>query len=208
MLALLSLNNLKTYLIIAAIGIAIWFYKDYQHQKSENKRQTENISNIRKMDSLKYALQTYTPKELKEYLEYNRKDLNDFLKKNDVRYRRIEQIITQTLKYRDTSRNSIDLSPILDAIKNNKQEIRVPVIDSTSCLIIKGYVLFKGDSLSLNITDRKFKNKSDVISYWERNKWKFLGINTRLFGKKQTTIIIKDDCGNTETFVIDAKKKK
>lgn len=204
MMSLLNINSLKTYLIVIGIGVAIWFYKDYQFQKQENKRQSENIEQIRKFDSLKFASQTYTKKELKEYLEYNRKDLQDFLEDNRVRTNRIERIITQSLRYNDNTVTTTDLNKVLEAI-NQKREIKVPVIDSTDCLIIKGFVAFDNDTLSLNITDRKFKNKSDVVSYWERNQWSFLGIKTRLFGKKKATVIIKDDCGNTETFVIDKK---
>ncbi|WP_341216948.1 hypothetical protein [uncultured Wocania sp.] len=204
MLNLLNINNLKIYLIVIGIGLAIWFYKDYQHQKAENIRQTENISHIRKYDSLKFASQTYTKKELNEYLEYNRQDLQRFLEENRIRTNRIERIITQSLRYEDKTNNTINLQPILDAI-NQKREIKVPIIDSTDCLIIKGFVAFDNDTLSLNITERKFKNKSDVVTYWERNQWKLLGIKTRLFGRKKATVIIKDDCGNTETFVIDKK---
>lgn len=205
LLKIFNLNNLKTIAIIAGIVAAIWFYKDYQHQKAENKRQTENIVNIRRADSLHFASQTYTKKELNEYLEYTRKDLQKFLNKNNINTRRIEKIITQKLAFQDHANRSTDLQPILDAIRN-QQKIRVPVIDSTRCMIIKGWVVFDGDSLTLNITDRQFKNRSDVISYWERNQWKLLGIKTRLFGKKTITVIIKDDCGRTETFVIDKRK--
>lgn len=204
MLALLNINNLKTYLIVMAVIVAVWFFKDYQFQKKENKRQSENIESIRKSDSLRYASQTYTKKELEEYLEYNRRDLQKFLKDNRISTSRIEQIITQKLNYQDTTKRDVNLQPILDAIRN-QQSLKVPVIDSTSCMIIKGYVAFENDTLSLNITDRKFKNKSDVVAYWERNQWKFLGIKTRVFGRKKATVIIKDDCGRTETIVIDKK---
>lgn len=204
LLKLLTIGNIKIYLIVAILGATVWFYKDWKFQKAENIRQSENVRQLRLMDSLKYASQTYTKKELQEYLDYNRKDLSDFLKEQKINNRRIERIITQTLKYRDTSKNTVNLQPILDAIENNTNG-KVPVIDSTACLIIKGYVLFEGDSLSLNITDREFKNKSDVISYWQRNQ---KNLFTRMFGKKETTIIIKDDCGNTETFIIETKKKK
>ena len=187
-----------------AVIVAVWFFKDYQFQKKENKRQSENIESIRKSDSLRYASQTYTKKELEEYLEYNRRDLQKFLKDNRISTSRIEQIITQKLNYQDTTKRDVNLQPILDAIRN-QQSLKVPVIDSTSCMIIKGYVAFENDTLSLNITDRKFKNKSDVVAYWERNQWKFLGIKTRVFGRKKATVIIMDDCGRTETIVIDKK---
>ena len=204
MLRLLSLGNLKTYLIVIGIVVAVWFFKDYQYQKSENKRQSENIESIRKQDSLRFASQTYTKKELDEYLEFNRRDLKDFLYEHNIRTRRIEKVITQSLIYSDTVTRGVNLKPILEAINKN-QNIRVPVADSTDCLIISGYVAFENDTLSLNVTDRKFKNKSDVVTYWERNQWKFLGIKTRLFGKKKATVIIKDDCGKSETFLIEKR---
>lgn len=205
MLQLLNINNLKTYLIIIGIIVAVWFYKDYQFQKYENIRQSENNAQLRKYDSLKYASQTYTKKELNEFLEYNRKDLQRFLKEHKIATRKIENVITQELKFRDTTKTTVNLQPILDAIKSNKN-IKVPVIDSTACMIIKGYVVFKNDTLSLNITDRKFKNVTDVVSYWKRNQWRFLGIKTRFLGKKAMTVITKDECGNTKTFIIEKKK--
>lgn len=204
-LKLLSLNNIKSILITVAIIGVVWYYKDAEKAKADLKVQKANAEMVRKFDSLKFASVTYNDAELKEYLEYQRKDLQDFLQQNDVKLRRIQQIITQQLQYQDTVSRNVNLQPILDAINKN-QNIKVPVVDSTRCMIIKGYVAFENDTLSLNITDRKFKNRSDVISYWERNQWKFLGIKTRLFGRKKATVIIKDDCGNTETFVIDKKK--
>lgn len=205
LLKIFNLNNLKTIAIVVGIIAAVWFYKDYKFQKSENKRQSENISNIRKMDSFRYASQTYNKKELDEYLEYSRKDLQKFLEDQKIATKKIERIITQKLKYQDNQERSVNLQPVLDAIKN-QQNIKIPVIDSTACMIIKGWVIFEGDSLSLKVTDRQFKNRSDIVTYWERNQWKLLGIKTRLFGRKKATVVIKDDCGRTETFMIDKKK--
>lgn len=205
MLSLLNINNLKTYLIIAGVVAAVWFYKDYTYQKAENIRQTENNRQLRLKDSTNYASQILNKKELEQYLEYNRQDLQNFLQEQKIATRKIERIITQKLSYQDTFNRSVNLQPILDAIKNQR-DIKIPVIDSTDCLIVKGYVAFENDTLSLNITDRQFKNKSDVISYWERKQWSFLGLwKWRLFGKKEATVIIKDDCGNTETFIINRK---
>ncbi|WP_044403395.1 hypothetical protein [Lacinutrix sp. Hel_I_90] len=205
MMALLNINNLKIYAIVIAIIGAVWYYKDAEKAKADLKVQESNSEMIRKYDSLKFASVTYDKKELDEYLEYQRKDLKQFLNENKISSRKIEQIITQKLEYLDQVDRSTDLQPILDAIKR-KTNIRVPVIDSTKCLVIKGFVVFENDTLTLDITDRKFKNRSDVVSYWERNQWSFLGIKTRLFGRKKATVIIKDDCGNTETFVIDKRK--
>jgi len=201
----LTMKNLKIFLIVGLALTAVWFYKDYTKAKEDIIVYKDNAEQIRKYDSLKYASQTYSKKEMAEYLEYNRADLTKFLKDQKIATNRIERIITQRLKYSDTAKRSTDLQPILDAIKNQR-DIKVPIIDSTDCLIIKGFVVFANDTLSLDITDRQFTNTTDVISYWERNQWKLLGIKTRLFGRKSATVIIKDDCGNTKTFVVNKKK--
>ena len=73
-------------------------------------------------------------------------------------------------------------------------------------MVIEGWVRFENDSLKLDLDSRRFKNKSDVVSYWERRQWRFLGIKTRVFGRKKATVIIKDACGRSETFVIDKTK--
>lgn len=205
LLSIFKIENLKIYLTVALIILAVWFYKSWQFRGEEMVRQSQNVEQLRKYDSLRYATQTYSKQELDEYLEYQRKDLQVFLKDNRINTRRIEQIITQKLEYRDTAVRNQDLSPILKAIKENR-DMKVPIIDSTDCLIVKGYVIFENDTLSLDITDRQFTNTSDVISYWERNKWSFLGIKTRLFGRKVATVIIKDECGRSQTFVIDKRK--
>lgn len=201
----MNLNNFKSIGIGLALIISVWYYKDAEKAKEDLKIQESNASMIRKFDSLRFASVTYNKEELNEYLEYQRKDLQQFLKDNKINTRNIEQIITQKLEYLDNIERKTDLQPILDAIKQ-REDVKVPIVDSTSCLIVKGFVVFKNDTLSLDITERKFKNRSDVVSFWERNQWSFLGIKTRLFGKKQGTVIIKDDCGNTETFIIGNKK--
>ena len=204
LLGFLTWNRIKTGLIIFAALAVVWLYKSWEYRGEEMRRQQENVSQLRKLDSFQYASQTYTQDEIVEYLEYQRQDLNQFLEDNRVESRRIERIVTQKLKYLDTLSRKQDLSPILKAIRANKST-KVAVKDSTECLIVKGWVVFENDSLTLDITDRKFLNITDVVSYWERRKWSFLGIKTRLFGKKQATVIVKDKCGVSKTIVIDKK---
>lgn len=207
MKTLLGISNLKTYLIIAGVSIAIWFYKDYKYVKAEKERIESNISSIRKSDSLRYSEQILSRKEFKEELEYNNKELLEFIKSERIRMNRIERVITQKLSYEDKQERSVNLQPILEAIKEQRS-LKVPVIDSTECLIVSGFVTFDNDTLSLDINNRKFTNKTEVISYWERNQWKFLGIKTRLFGKKEITVTIKDACGETITEVVNVGRKK
>lgn len=198
------INTIKTYIIVSLVALGVWFFKSWQYRGEEMQRQSENISFIRKYDSLKYAYQNYNKKEIEEYLEYTRKDLKKYLDENNIRTNRLEKIITQSLKYRDTITRDTDLNEVLHAIRNNTK-IKTPIIDSTDCLVVKGFVAFENDTLSLDITERIFKNKTDVVTYWERNQWKFLGIKTRIFGKKKATVKVKDNCGKSETFVIEKK---
>lgn len=44
------INNIKQIGIILLIIAVIWLYKDYQFQKSENIRQTENATQLRESD--------------------------------------------------------------------------------------------------------------------------------------------------------------
>jgi len=194
-------------ILLAMAGGLWWFYQDYKAQAEEIRRLDRNLANIQRYDSLNYARQELGRRELEQYLEFQRGDLMEYLEEQKVRVNRIQQIITQELRYRDTVTRSQDLSPILEAIKQ-RRDIKVPVVDSSACLIVKGWVVFERDTLSLDITDRQFINTSDVISYWERNRWSFLGLfKTRFLGRKKATVIIKDKCGNTKTFVIDKKGK-
>lgn len=180
-------------------------FRAYWQERQEALRLRHNAESIRKQDSLRYARQELSRREIEEYITYNRKDMEAFLKENRVAMRRIEGIITQQLRYRDTVKKEVSLRPVLDAIREHRRQ-QVPVVDSTACLVVKGYVLFDRDTLSLTITERVFNNQSDVVSYWERNQWRFLGIKTRLFGRKKATILIKDTCGQTKTFIIEKKK--
>ena len=75
-------------------------------------------------------------------------------------------------------------------------------------MTIKGYVDFSGDSLTLDIIERTFKNTTDIVAHLERREWKFLGIKTRFLGKKQAIVKTFDQCGESKTLIIDNKNKK
>lgn len=201
-----KIQDIKTILIVIAIAVAIWFYKDYQFQKSENIRQTENASQLRKSDSLRFTSQILTSQEIQDYLQYSNPDLAKKLKADNINYNRIESIVSQSLKYKDSESRTTDITKIVDAVKNNIPT-STPIIDSTKCLTIKGFVKYENDSLKLSITERIFNNKTDAVAYWERRQWNFLGIKTRFLGKKQFTAVNYSDCGESKTMKIEKKNK-
>lgn len=199
------LENLKLILLVAVTGLIVWLFMSWQYQKAENIRQTENASQLRKADSLRFTSQTLTSQEIQDYLKYSNPDLEKKLLADNIKLGRIESIVSQTLKYRDTSKVVLDVSPILEAIKN-KVPNKTPFIDTTKCQTNKGYVEYVNDSLKVIFTEKTFNNKTDAVAYWERKQWKFLGIKTRFLGKKQFTAINYSDCGESKTMKIEKKK--
>lgn len=199
------LNNIKLIAVIALVVAAVWFYKDYEHQKSENVRQSENASQLRKADSLKFAKQILSQEEIKEYLLYQNSDLKNKLDASGIKVKQIENIISKAYKYKDTSRKETDLSGLVESIKNSVPKEQT-WIDTTKCMVITGKVVYDGKKLSNIIESREFKNKSDDVAYWERREWKLLWFKTRFLGKKVITSKSFNECGESQTIVVEKKK--
>jgi len=200
------LSNLRIVVIAALVGLAIWFFKDWRYQIRENERLSENASSARRSDSLHYNSQLMNEREIREYLEFDNKRLKKDLENEGVKLRRIERIISNRQTYEDKRLNTIQAKGLVLAV----QELRpysVPVVDSTDCLVIRGVIRFDGKEIDLDITDRKFNNVSDVVAFWERRQWKFLGVKTRFLGKKQITATVYNSCGEvlSKTLIIDKK---
>jgi hypothetical protein len=199
------IQTIKTILIIAGISLAIWFYKDWQFQTSENKRQSENIRQIRLSDSLRFSSQILNANEIKEYLEYQNTDLKNKLLNDGIKLNRIERIVSTNYHYRDTVKRETDITGLVDAIKSSIPKSQ-EWIDTSKCQTTKGKVSFDGQKLKVEVTEREFKNKSDAVAYWERKQWSFLGMKTRFLGKKQFTAKMYDECGESKTLKIEKKE--
>ena len=201
------IENLKTILIIAASIAAVWVFKDLEYQKAENIRQSENNRQIRMMDSLNFAQIRLTDKEIQEQLEYNNKSLLANLKEDKIEIRRLQRIVTQKQTYKDTSKVKTEFKGLAKAVVEGTP-LTLPIMDSTNCWIMKGVIEFDGEDIFFEVTDREFKNVTDLVTFWERRQWKFLGIiKTRFLGKKQITVKVYNTCGQTETFIIENKKQ-
>jgi len=199
------IKNIKIIGLVVLLGAAVWFYKDWQFQKQENVRQTENARQLRMQDSLRFANQILTSREISEYLKYSNSELKQLLDQANIRENRLQSILSVQYKYQDQTAKQYDVSKILEAIKE-KKEFTVPFVDTTKCMTIKGNVHYLNDNLSVNITDREFKNKTDNVVYWKRREWKFLGIKTTFLGKKEFTAKTFDQCG--ESLITKVEKKK
>lgn len=138
-------------------------------------------------------------------MQYENGDLKNKLANAGIKENRIESIISNSYKYKNNSKQESDVSGLVDAIKNSIPKEQ-SWIDSTKCMTIKGTVSFDGKKLKVVVNDREFKNKSDGVAYWERRQWNFLGIKTRLFGKKEFTAKQFDECGESKVMKIQKKE--
>jgi len=199
------ISTIKKIVFVLALIAAVWFYKDYGFQKSEKERQTENNNQLRAADSLKFTSQLLSKDEIKDYLLYQNKALAKRLQESNINPNRIQSIVSGQFQYRDDTLRSSDISNIISAVRKNIPG-KSPFIDSTGCMIIRGFVRYENDSMKVDVAGRTFKNKSDAVAYWERREWKFLGIKTRFFGKKQFTSKSFDECGETKILKIEKKQ--
>jgi hypothetical protein len=201
----LLLKNIRIIFIVLLIAAAIWIYKDWRFQIAENIRQTENNSQQRKYDSLRFTSQSLTKDEIKEYLQYQNPDLQKKLENSNIKLNRIESIVSNIYKFKDTAKQETDVTGLVAAIKNSIPKSQ-SWTDSTKCLTTKGTVSFDGQKLKVIVSDREFKNKSDGVAYWQRKEWKLLGIKTRFLGKKEFTAKQFDECGESKIMKIEKKK--
>jgi len=206
------LESLKPYSgilkVIGYIAIAlfilfgIFYIQDLKHEKEIAliNKQMERVE-----ETAKFKQQIEDLDGINNYLQRDNKTLLDQLKKDNIKTNRIESIISQVLKYRDTVSRKTDFTPLLSYIKQNKV-YSMPFVDSTKCLKIKGFIEYKNDSLKLNITSRDISNKNDIVAYWERKEWRFLFFKTRFLGKKEFTAKNYNECGEAKVVRIERKK--
>lgn len=194
----------KTVGLVILAGVIVWFIISYNNLKNEKRISDLNDQWERAEQTGKYRQEITDRDGVIHYLGTENKSLLNRLKSTDIKVDRIESILSQVLTYRDTSRRSTDLAPLLEAIRK-----RVPAVthwvDSTKCLTVKGEVRYENDSLKVDVTTRDFNNKSDVVGYWQRRKWKFLFWETRFLGRKEVTAQSFSDCGDVRTVRIEKK---
>lgn len=204
--SMITIGNIKAFVFALLVGIAVWFIKDYKHLAEENSRISENAQQVRKSDSLRFTSQTLNKDEIQEYLDYQNKDLKQKLAEANIKTNRIESIVSTLYAYKDTNKKEFDFTELSKSILS-KIPKSVPFQDTTKCMTVKGNLVYKNDSLKLEITEKSFNNKSDAVAYWHRKEWSFLGIKTTFLGKKEFTAKTFDQCGKSQVLKIEKVKK-
>lgn len=216
------MKKYQTYIIIiAVVGIigTVWLTsKNHHKQKLQIELLKQNEANRRinderlaKKDTTISTLlrQTLSKSEFKNWLNTNNKELKHWItKENKINLRKVTSVINSTLVYVNRDTTIVDLSELKDLIlnsKNGKISFRENI---ENCMIIGGYVLVDGDKIDLVIDDKQFKNTMKGVAYIQRQKWKLLFFNTRLFGKRKLELILTDSCGVSHTLILDISKRK
>lgn len=202
----MNIAYFKLVVVLIALGGILWFVKDYK-DKTQFKEDTEfnQLANER-FDSLRVAYIKLTDEQMTSHIK-EKEEYKKILKENNIKLNRVNSILSSVLKYRDTTIVTTDLNPILNAI-SKKENITQTFIDSSKCLISKGFIKYENNNLSLVFTDRIFNNETVVFGFWERKTWKIpmLGIKTKFLGKKQITAKVVDKCGESKTVIIEKQK--
>lgn len=199
----LRLTHFLVIAIIVLVGLTSILLGDIKVQKQEKLRQKDNYTNLRDLDSLKIAHLTFkTTQEIEDYVDSNR-ELSKMISEQKLKIRKLQKLVYQKQTYIDNVVRTTNISKIVSNIKNDIPSI-VAWKDSTECLIVGGDVTYKDDTLSVNVTKRKFNNTILISQSWRRST---RNIWTRIFGRKIGTIKATSKCGDTETIIIDKTKK-
>lgn len=208
MIKLFDIKDFRYVILIAIAMYGMHLYKENNRLKIDNNRISENYKQQSRLDSLNYAQKILDKKEIEDYLNFQNTELKSQLRSQGIKLRRIEKLIVQKHVFKDTIKKVKSISPIIASIQENKPD-SISFKESGKCFSIGGKVVYDGkDSLGVHITNREYKNNYSYTGTWERkpHRWLF-GIKTRLFGKKVSKVTINSDCGETETLIIDKKKK-
>ena len=77
----------------------------------------------------------------------------------------------------------------------------------TACFSIEGLINNKNDIPEMQFTQLYYSNNVEYLIYWERKKWEFMFIKSRLFGKKENQLEVISKCGYSTVQKINIIKK-
>lgn len=209
-LGLLSKLKTKHILIILIIGltIALGYQMDRSSKFKElSEQRGVNFEQLRDFSDAKIASITLeNARDIEEFIN-SRDEMKDLYEKRlaegKLKTKQLESIIYQKNVHINKIETNHDVTTIVRYIKDNTPT-EVKWKDSVECFVIKGKIVFTGDSLYNSITERSHINKLLLTGYKQRpqkNWW------TRNFGRWESVASVTSECGDTETIRIFKKKK-
>ena len=203
-------GKIKSILIVALVGVAIWFFKSWQHRGDEMTRNKTNFEQRLKEEQADFSeYQFKKDKELEAYLSSTENQLNGLLQKledQDIKLRRVEKIVSTRVVLKDTTLNRVvldSINSILEALQFNGDELSYDVEDKTDCFEFKARVVFADGTVTHEVLSRQAIDTINYVTHFERRKHRWLfGIKTGLFGKKIYKVDLFNNCGYSKTIVL------
>jgi hypothetical protein len=205
------MGALKNIFILIAVSSCIVLWKDHQNEKNNRIRLEKNqINFISEIQEQKNIVLDYQF-ERKEFIKYfdktdnQLKGLKNALEKNDIRLKRITQIVSTTVNTRDTIINKVELDSLVKYLSALKP-FKIPFDDKTDCFYVKGEFEYDGEKYTININERQYNDTINHVSSWSRKKHRWLfGIKSGLFGKKISEVTLFNNCGYSDVIIINKK---
>jgi predicted nuclease with TOPRIM domain len=185
-------------LIISSLTGLVYVLKN---ELSETKEQLEKTTtNFKQLESDNYTLEL-SKKELTDYIgDLNtqfKQEIDSVTKAHDIKLKDIKQLV-----------NNKTVVSIIDTVFMPAEEVKVEndslyklkfTVDS-ACYKAVIYALTKDQSTTVNLHELETENNSYYIVHYEKKPW------WRLFKKRKLLITTVNDCGTSETKVINITK--
>lgn len=180
-------------IIFVAMGVSIQILsKNLKQEKADKERLWHNNMELSSAN-WQYQKLVYTKDEFIKVQDAKLKQALDSLK---IKPKSIEKIVYRTITEKDTVVKEV---PVY-VLGNNQWQF----VDTGTCYIYKGVVLYTGDSIKVHKTEFSYQNETTDYFYQQRPR-KFLGIR---FGKKQVKQVTVPKCGTASERVIEIIKNK
>lgn len=207
-LTFLSKIKLMHWLILGLVLLSLlvaFLFNSLKKEKAESERQEQNYEQLRDFDQKKIASLEFKNKiEFEDYLNSSQKIrdlLNQQKKENNIKIKQLNSVIYQQQIHIDTTSSKENVTEIVKYIREDKP-FKKYWTDSTKCLILKGNLTYKNNSLISEITYKKFTNEMILTGHWLRPQKNWF---TRNFGKRYATSTVTSTCGETKTIILNKK---
>lgn len=188
--------------IVILMGLLGITYKQMRTQRSEAIRWEHNYE--QSQEDISRIELTY-----REFKDQATAKEDSLLKELSIKPKQVERIVYIENEYTNTDTTEIDFIITGDEVVDIPERPKtLKFISRIDCIQIEGMVTTKDPRTSLSVTSIQYNNSFSYVAYWERRQWKFLGIKSKLFGKKQGELKISSACGKSTVKEIDIIKKK
>lgn len=185
--------------IIAILGSILFVTLKSNNNNKKDAVRWENNYN-ESLDSIQRVTITYS-----EFKDKFQEKYDSLLDLNKIKPKQVEKIITinNVVRVTDTF--------YMQQYENNYINgiYTISFTKDTSCISLSGFIKTEDSNSKIGISNLSYNSESNYIAYWNRNRYKFLGLfYTKFLGKKIGTLHVASKCGDVKVKEIDIIKKK